>query len=748
MWFQLAGGGVLRLSVSWIAHFSVPEAGPQKSALQSPLRRHFSRRRCFSGQQRRDSVRCVTRAFIGDLLRSLRSLFLRGERPSAVRVLFLVAFGVLGCSNNPYPGSEDGEKVLYQPFSTPPKTLDPAISYGTADTVVTNKVFDTLLEYHYFERPYRLLPSMAEELPEAETLSGGKVRDTFRLRPHIRFQPDACFALSLGEAGRKNGRAASAHDIVFQLKRIADPALTSPVVEPFSNLVGFADFRAALQKRRKGDKGFSKLSMKKQYELAGEISGAVASDERTLVITLKEAYPQILYWFAMHFTTPVPWEAVDYYTGRDGRPPIAEHPVSTGPFFVTTYEKQARIVLESNPNWWGLKNRDAPGATFPEVPPGKEWDDLREAEGKPLPLIERVDYRMEKESIPPFNKFLQGYYDFSGITRESFDKVIVEGGLSQEMEKAGIHLSKEVDPGVYYLGFNMDDKTVGSPGGNRARALRQAMSLVVDVTEYLRLFANGRGLPAHSPVPPGLFGYDEDYKNPYRSPNLEKAKQILKEGGYENGIDPATKKPLRLSFDVPDTSPEARPRFLFWVNQWRKLGLNVEIEATNYNQFYEKMNDGSYQIFQWGWMADYPDPENFLFLLSSKMARTVSGGPNSANFKNEEYDRLFEAMRTRQNDKVRYDTIAKMLKILEVERPWIELFHPESYTLAHGWVDNVRPAGLTSITASKYYDLNVAERRASRKAWNEPILWPALALFALVALILAPGIFTFFRERT
>lgn len=668
-----------------------------------------------------------------------------GLRSVVVVALFLLTFS---CSNNPYPDADESMKVLYLPFATPPKTLDPAISYGTADTVVTNKVFDTLLEYHYLKRPYELIPSMAREIPEPEEVAGGNIRYTFRLRPHIRFQPDECFRLSLGSKGVEEGRPASARDFVFQLKRIADPGLTSPVVEPFSNLVGFQEFRAALEKKRKSDKGFSRLPINEQYEKAGPITGAVAPDDRTLVITLKEAYPQILYWFAMPFTTPVAWEAVEYYNGTEGRDPLAEHPISTGPFVVKSYDKQARIVLERNPNWWGLEVRDAPGTTFPEVPDGAKWDDLRPAEGRALPLVDRIDYRMEKEAIPQFNKFIQGYYDFSGITRESFDKVIHEGGLSEEMEEAGVRLNKEVDPGVYYLGFNMDDPKVGSSGGKKAKALRQAMSLVVDVGEYLRLFANNRGLAAHSPIPPGIFGYDESYENPYRIPNIEKAKKILADAGYPGGIDPNTQKPVRLSFDVPDTSPQGRVRYMFWVNQWRKLGINVELEATNYNQFYEKMNDGSYQIFQWGWMADYPDPENFLFLLSSDMARTKSGGPNSANFRNERYDALFEQMRTRPNDEQRRETIREMIEILEDERPWIELFHPESYTLAHGWIDNVRPTGLSTIAASKYYDVNVERRSAKRAAWNKPILWPGFALLILFVVILVPGILTFYRERT
>jgi oligopeptide transport system substrate-binding protein len=654
----------------------------------------------------------------------------------------------LSCSNNPYPGSDDGKKVLYLPFETPPKTLDPAISYGTADTVVTNKVFDTLLEYHYLERPYRLMPSMAKNIPEPEKLEDGRVRYTFHLHPHIRFAPDACFRLSLGEAGAKTGRKATAQDFVFELQRIADPGISSPVIEPFSHLDGFREFREALNTLRKADKNFAKLRIDEQYAKAGEFRGAVAADDHTLVITLKDAYPQILYWFAMPFTTPVAWEAAQYYDGEEGRLPLGEHTVSTGAFVVTEYDKQARIVLEPNPNWWGLGGPNSLGERFPEVPEGSEWDDVRSSAGKKIPFLDRIEYRMEKESIPQFNKFLQGYYDFSGITRESFDKVIREGGLSPEMEKIGIQLEKGVEPGVYYLGFNMDDPAVGTAGGERSRALRQAMSLALNVEEYLRLFANGRGVLAQSPIPPGLFGYDESYRNPYRNFDIARAAQILKDAGLENGIDPATKKPLRLTFDVPDTSPEGRVRFMFWVNQWRKLGLNVELEATNYNQFYEKMIKGSYQIYTWGWMADYPDPENFLFLLSGPMARSRSGGPNNANFQNARYDELFQKMAYLENGEERRRIIHEMRGILETERPWIELFHPEAYALGHGWMKNVRPTGISTMAAAKYYDLDPKRRQQARAEWNEPVLWPAFVLFFVFLAVLAPGIVTYYKERS
>src|SRR5690606_33004926 len=184
------------------------------------------------------------------------------------------------------------------------------------------------------------------------------------------------------------------------------------------------------------------------------------------------------------------------------------------PYVLSEYDKQARMVLRRNEQWWGLSHKEI--AAFPDVSGLAHTEDLLSYAGQKMPFLDRIEYRREQESIPSFSKFLQGYYDMSGISRESFDKVVTGRGLSDEMKSKGMSLSRSVEPGVYYIAFNLEDPTVGSKAGERSRLLRQAMSLVVDVNEYLRLFANGRGVPAHSPIPPGLFGYDENYKNPFR----------------------------------------------------------------------------------------------------------------------------------------------------------------------------------------------------------------------------------------
>ena len=683
-----------------------------------------------------------------------RPLRVRGVRQRWLgrpQLALAVGFGLLGlggCGNNPYPGADDTLKVRYGALPETPKTLDPAVSYTTLEHAITANVYDTLLEYHYLKRPYELIPGLASEVPEPRELWGGRVSYLFRVRPGVRFAEDPCF--ELGEPGTKT-REVLAGDFAFELERIADPAVTSPVIATFAKIEGFREFSARLAALRASEPGFAERRIDAQYAAAGGIEGVRVQGPHELEIVLAEPYPQLLYWFAMPFTAPVPWEAVALYDGREGRDFFKDHPVGAGPFRILHYERRSRIALERNPGWYGALQPEwkAPGAVYPSQgePGDAEAGRLDPATvGRALPFLDRLELRIEKEDIPAFNKFLQGYYDASGIIQESFDKVVHEGALSPAMAALGMELEKSVEPSISYLGFNMNDPQVGAPAGERGRLLRQAMSLVVDSAEFARVFANGRGVPAQSPVPPGIFGYEAEYRNPWRQPDLARAKALLDEAGYSDGIDRDTGRPLRLTFDLGDPSSRARLRALFFVNAWKRLGLDVEIAATDYNQFRDKVRRGAYQIFQWGWLADYPDPENFLFLLWGPMSESRSGGPNTANFGESRYDALFLEMKDRPNDARRLELIREMRGILERERPWIELHHAESYALYHAWMRNVKPAGL-SLPSAKYVDVDARERARLREEWNRPVVWPAWALGAVVVALVVPGIATFLRER-
>jgi ABC-type transport system substrate-binding protein len=652
------------------------------------------------------------------------------------------------CTNNPYPSSDDDAKILYTTFREAPRTLDPAVAYDTVSHAITGEVYDTLLEYHYLDRPYRLIPGLAAGLPGATARADGYTVYRFELRPGLLYHDDPAFAVA---EPTRTTRTVVAADVAFQLMRLADPAVNSPVAEPFSHVEGFRAFADRLAARREADPDFADLPAHEQYAAVGGIDGVRIVDDTAFDLVVSSEYPQILYWFAMPFTAPVPWEAIVYYDGEAGRPRFADHPVGAGPYRLAHYDKQARIVLEADPSWYGVQHPEwhAPGAVFPSTgEPGDAALGLLDPDlvGRPLPFIERIEFRREKEPIPTFNKFLQGYYDAAGVIKESFDKVIQEGRLSPEMAAMGIELEKSVEPTVFYLGFNMDDETIGRAGGERSRKLRQAMSLVVDAEEYTRIFSNGRGVSAQSPLPPGIYGYDPHYRNPFRQVDVERARALMVEAGYPGGIDPSTGKPLRLTFDTADTSAQGLLQYRFFTDAWRQLGIDVKIDATTYNQFQEKVRNGAYQLFMWGWVADYPDPENFLFLLWSEMARSNSGGPNTANFMDPRYDALYLSMKSRPNGPERLAEIREMLAILEEERPWIELLHREDFALYHVWLENVKPFGM-SYPTTKYLDIDPALRARLRAEWNQPILWPLWVGLVIGVIVVVPGIVTYLRER-
>ena len=667
-----------------------------------------------------------------------------GRRQRFARVLvsasaLVVATVAVGCSNNPYPDADDELKVLYTVYVEAPRTLDPAVSYNVGSHKIIGPIYETLLEYHYLKRPYELIPGLAVAIPRAVPLEDGRVSYTFELREGVLYQDDPSFAL--GGAG-KTTRRVVADDYLFELMRVADPNVNSPVMQTYAKIDGFRAFTQRLVALRE-DEVFAELPVREQYRRAGPVKGLSAQGDYAFELILSEPYPQILYWFAMPFSAAVPWEAVEYYDGQEGRPRFADHPVGAGPYRMTHYDKQFRIVLERNPNWYGVLHPEwkAPGAIYPVDPDPNADPSLA---GQPLAFIDRIEFRREKESVPRFNKFLQGYYDKSGINKESFDKVIHGNRLSPEMAAMGIKLDRVVGLSISYIGFNQEDTVVGRAAGGRGKKLRQAMSLAIDSDEYIELFLNGRGRPAQSILPPGLWGHDPDYKNSYRAVDISRARTILAEAGYPSGIDPETGQPLKLRFDTYATSAAQLIPIRYLIDSWRKLGLDVEVASTTYNKFQEKVDNKAHQIFQWGWVADYPDPENFLFLLVSEMADNK--GPNHANYRNPEFDALFAKMARRSDDAVRAELIAKMLDLLEEDRVWIELLNSENYVLYHEWISQYKPAGF-EFSIFKYQNIDPVLRARERRANNQPVMWPAYVLVLITLAIFTPGVLTLMRER-
>jgi ABC-type transport system substrate-binding protein len=548
-----------------------------------------------------------------------------------------------------------------------------------------------------------------------------------------------------------------ANDFVYQIKRLAHPRLHSPIyglmTEYIAGLKQFGDdLRRADEKLRKRNGNDAFLNLNKY-----SISGVEVIDRYTYTVKIMGKYPQFLYWLAMPFFAPIPPEADQFYSqsGMDKKNIILDwYPVGTGPYMLTENNPNLKMVMERNPNFHG--------ETYPnEGEPGDREAGMLDDAGEELPFVNKVVYSLEKEDIPSWNKFLQGYYDASGITSDSFDQAISfnsqgEAGLSEDMEKKGIKLITAVGTSTYYMGFNMQDPIVGGDS-ERARKLRQAIAIAVDYEEFISIFVNGRGIPAQGPVPPGIFGYKDGQAgiNPYvyqwqdgepqRRP-IEEARQLLAEAGYPNGRNAQTGKPLILYFDTPATGPDAKAQLDWLRKQFNKLNIQLVIRNTDYNRFQDKMLKGTAQIFQWGWNADYPDPENFLFLLYGPNAKMKKNGENAANYSNPEFDKLFEKMKNMDNGPRRQQIIDKMVEIARHDNPWLWGYHPKSFALYHSWYYNAKP-NLMANNTLKYKRIDPELRAQKRLEWNKPVLWPVYAIVGVFVVGLIPAMISYRRKN-
>jgi ABC-type transport system substrate-binding protein len=460
-------------------------------------------------------------------------------------------------------------------------------------------------------------------------------------------------------------------------------------------------------------------------------------------IRIKGKYPQFLYWLAMNFFAPMPWEADRFHS----QPGMAEknlvldwYPVGTGPYMLTENNPNARMVLERNPNYHG--------DTYPcEGEPDDLEAGLLADCGKPLPFIDKVVFTREKEQIPYWNKFLQGYYDASGISSDSFDQAVQVGNgdvtLTEDMRAHGISLITSVAISDMFMGFNMLDPLIGASGRDpeAARKIRQAISIALDQEEFISIFTNGRGVAAQGPIPPGIFGNRPEPGgiNPYmyqtvngkpERRSIEAAKKLLAEAGYPNGRNASTGEPLIINLDTTGGGVGSKSRTDWLTRQFQKIDIQLVIRSTDWNRFQEKIRKGASQLFYFGWNADYPDPENFLFLFYGPQSRVKFNGENSSNYANPEYDRLFEQMRTMENSSARQQIIDRMVEILRRDAPWVWGFHPKDYTLRHAWLFNRKPSKVGHNTL-KYQRLDAQLRADKRDEWNRPILWPMALVLVL-----------------
>lgn len=544
--------------------------------------------------------------------------------------------------------------------------FDPAKAMDLPSIQAISRMYEGLVQYAYLDRPYRVEPCLAEALPE---ISQEGTVYTFRIRKGIYFQDDPCFGRGSPQEGR--GRELVADDFVYGIKRVADLKVGSPGFWAFRDrIVGLDDFRSR--------------SASGPTDYDAPVAGLETPDRYTLRIRLIRPFPALLWILTMNFAYAVPREAVEYY-GSD----FVSHPVGTGPFILKSHVQNYRLEFVRNPKWRETGRVEL----YPAAGDGLDaGSGLLADAGRPLPFLDRIVQYVITDASTQWLLFLSGELAVTSVTRDNWDAVVTPARtLTPDMTSRGIEMNVAPALDTAYIAFNMEDPVVG-----KNRCLRQAMMAAFDRDRWVR-FHNGRITPATGPIPPAM-GVAEVNASAFPF-DLTRARGLMEQAGYPAGKDPATGRRLELLLELGSSEPETREMAEVLASFMAPIGIVLIPSFNNWPSFLKKLEQKRAQIFMMSWMADYPDPENFLQLFYGP---NVTPGANRCNYVNVEFDGLYEKAATLPEGMEKRSIYARMEEMVKFDCPWLFLHHSLSVTLKHPWLKNYTlhdfPMGL-----GKYY---------------------------------------------
>lgn len=544
--------------------------------------------------------------------------------------------------------------------------FDPAKAMDLPSIQAMSKMYEGLVQYAYLERPYQVEPCLAEALP---TFSPDGLICTFKIRRGIYFQDDPCFFNN--PKGKGRGRELCAGDFVYSIKRVADLKVGSPGYWAFRDrIVGLDDFRS-----RSGQGNTD-------YE--APVAGLETPDPFTLRIHLVRPFPALLWILTMNFAYAVPREAVDFY-GAD----FVSHPVGTGPYILKSHIHNYRLEFERNPKWRETCREERYPASGEATDAANGF--LADA-GQPLPFIDRLVQYVITDPSSQWLLFLSGQLEATAVSRDNWDAVVTaDRTLTPAMTARGIEMSSAPALDTAYLGFNIEDPVVGTN-----RCLRQAMMAAFDRERWVK-FQNGRVTPATGPIPPAMrVSESNESLFPF---DLERARQLMIQAGYPGGKDPRTGRRLELTLELGSGEPETREMAEVLASFMDRIGIVLVPSFNNWPSFLKKLEQKRAQIFYLSWMADYPDPENFLQLFYGP---NITPGANRCNYVNPEFDRLYEKAGTLPDGAEKRQVYAGMEQIVKADCPWLFLHHSLAVTLKHAWLKNYKPHDFP-LGLNKYY---------------------------------------------
>lgn len=353
--------------------------------------------------------------------------------------------------------------------------------------------------------------------------------------------------------------------------------------------------------------------------------GIKAIDEKTVEVTLEKQTPYFLEVCAFPATFPVRKDIVEANGETWSTDP--ETYVGNGPYKLQSWEHQSKMTYVQNEKYYGVEDLGPDTINFV----------LMEDQNTILSAFKNGEILMGDD-----------------LPSEEID-AMKDNGLVVESQL-----------GTYYLSINTQKDVLNN------EKVREALSLAIDRNYIVEKVAKGGQIPADTFVPTGLTDADgktEFHENATKwydvndyEGNVKKAKELLKEAGYENGKGLPSIELL--------CNPGHEPIMEAVQNMWKEnLGVNSTISSQDWNVFIQTRKDGDFQVARDGWLADYNDPISFIDMW------VTGGGNNNAHWSNAEYDKLVKEIKSTTDSAKRYELMHKAEDMLAKESPVVPLYY-------------------------------------------------------------------------
>ncbi len=527
----------------------------------------------------------------------------------------------------------DMAKVLHVALPKAETGFDPAQASEVYSGAVIATIMEPLLNFDYLARPVKVVPLTAAALPTVE--DSGR-RYTLKMKKGVYFAADPAFK------GKR--RELTAADYVYAIERLVDPKNRSPNAFYVAGKIVGLDALAA-KARQTG-----------KFDYGAPVAGLKALDRYTLQITLERSdytFPQVL---ALPALSAVAHEVVDFY-GSD----IAAHPVGTGPYLLKKWIPASKITLAANPGYRG----DTWEFTAGDDPVDKTI--AARMRGKKMPQVGEIDISVMEEAQARWLAFQRGELDILNLPSDFAPVALPDGNLAKNLADRGVYLSRILLPAINYTAFNMRDPVVGGFSKGKL-ALRRAIVMAYDTDAEIKVLRQGQAAPLQMVIPPGVAGYDPGYRSGIRH-DPAAANELLDKFGYRKGPDGWRRlpdgKPLTLTLSS-QTDATAREFDALWKMSMDSIGIHLAVDKGRFNDQVKAAIACHYQMWSYGWIADYPDGDNFMQLL-------YGGNINESNvacYRSPTYDALYERSRQLPDSPDRTTLYDQMTRQFEIDSPW------------------------------------------------------------------------------